>query len=82
MKNALPAFAFTDNGKIPKVHSYLTVDDIFNVKMDLTREKCKIFFKADGFKLNLLMEIKLLDHIPLIILASVGQGKWEENRGR
>ena len=39
------------------------------------KAKCKIFFIADGFKLNVLMEIRPLEHIPLTILASVGQGK-------
>jgi hypothetical protein len=34
--------------------------------------KCKIFFIANGFKLNVLMEIKPLEHILLTILASVG----------
>jgi hypothetical protein len=31
-------------------------------------------FIADGFKLNVLVELKSVEHIPLTILASVGQG--------
>ena len=43
----------------------------------------KIFFIADGFKLNVLVELKPVEHIPLTILASVGQGKWRrEGEGR
>jgi hypothetical protein len=47
MKNVMPAFKFTDNDRIPKGHSYLTVHGIFDVKMDLTR---KFRLVADGYK--------------------------------
>ena len=43
--------------------------------------KCKFFYIADGFKLNVLVELKPIEHIPLTILASVGQGKWGKREG-
>ena len=47
MRNVMPAFEFTDDDKIPKGHSYLTVHGIFDIKMDLTR---KFRLVADGHK--------------------------------
>jgi hypothetical protein len=47
MLNIIPAFEFTDNNKIPKGHSYLTVHGIFDIKMDLTR---KFRLVANGHK--------------------------------
>ena len=40
-----------------------------------------IFYIADRFKLDVLMELRPIEYIPLTILASVGQGKWEEKGG-
>ena len=45
MRNVMPSFEFTDDDKIPKDHSYLTVHGIFDIKMDLTR---KFRLVADG----------------------------------
>jgi hypothetical protein len=47
MRNVMPAFEFTDDDKIRKGHSYLTVHGIFDIKMDLTR---KFRLVADGHK--------------------------------
>jgi hypothetical protein len=35
-------------------------------------------FIVDGFKPNVLMDMKPVEHILLTILASVGRGKWGE----
>jgi hypothetical protein len=43
-------------------------------------KKGNFIYIADGFKLNVLVELQPIDHISLTILASVGQqGKWGYN---
>ena len=37
--------------------------------------------EQNGFKLDVLVELKPIEHIPLTSLASVGQGKWGEKKG-
>jgi hypothetical protein len=57
--------------------------DRLGMMIEAKKKKSKIFFIADGFKLNVLVELKPVEHIPLTILASVGQGKWRrEGKGR
>jgi hypothetical protein len=53
------------------------------VDISHSQKKFKIFLiLADGFKLNILVEVKPVERIPLTILASVGQGKWRREEER
>ena len=49
MKNVMPAFQFTKDGKIPIRHKHIDCHMIFDIKMDLTQ---KAWLVAEGHQMD------------------------------